>query len=1172
MEYAVLKFLTFVFRLCVPSRSKHSLFVDRACVEMKKMEILWNYYKTRAINSQKIMKNGKELQSSYSIAWFFKPYEHANLKKALNPLTRAFLGDETAYRTIRRAKDDQLKECRKEITALFEGSAQQPNAAQIDAIANAAANQISIIQGPPGTGKTETIKDLLLYLMWMEPTPAVAVVSSNKAAIDNIVSKVKCDSSLCSKYADLGNKNKRMTFLEDGGKGIATHKTLNAQGKEVDTFELSPALLKKFPIIFSTLNSLNKCIWKNGRYGYHQFDYVIVDECSQVSSMLGLLAISAAKHLVLFGDSEQLPPVHYQEAEEQEIVDEGIEPYYLDEDNNSFMKACAERFGKKAGQVMLDEHYRCHPAIIEFCNRIAYDGKLVTMKEDDGQLPIRVRWYEGDYWERVPWGKKRGEEPPKQKKDEKPARNPKREKNFNEKQIQVFLEDECPYILKKFREDKHFGGFRVLSPYVAQLDRLDAEIKASGALKDLPGYGVTKKEGKKNTAEYTYTIHKAQGREYSLVYIMPVQDTGKAPWGQKKELVNVTVSRAKDELCVITSAYWMPPELQKDLLGYVANTDCTNEPDHYIAELLKYVYEEQKTRTVGENFGFQRASAHSVFDRSLYWRRFGREEKAAWDRKADKECPPSAPELCMMEALMPLERGGAYQIYRELPLKEVEGIRSDDPEVQAYIDNNARFDFVICKDGRVHAIIEVDGAYHRKADLSKDENAALLSENLNQVRKNDQYKNEAVRALGSAFYEKQFIRLPTDGTTHDEIEEYVKMALLSAGSKQETLPAVHTERREINGDQMPYEEVKKAAKKYLNALLTICRNRLKKELEKENGYAECIEEVAFNDGNLPDYENKGQAAFYFLKFANFNILEYMLMYQLALRMLKEEKAAIAYSFGCGPGFDAFAGVYAWNELRRELPDFRVKKLEYNGVDLAKWPYQLLQYKVVPDFIGTHYSCKDMVSLVSEQREKGEIKGNILFFPKVLSELPMEVMDSFCENLKAVGLENDRIVLCVSYRNRGTVREDWTKAGKIVETLESMGYTADKQIPPEFLETEWATETFENTAAWDTDGYPCYSAKKEADEVLWKRYADLKISKNLFGYLLSGIRSACPKYKAYKEKYDAAHQEPAASVYESQICERMECPDYKNCRTAPRTKLYAEKGTGVSFQVLLFTRH
>ena len=74
----------------------HSFFVERVCVEMKKIDDLWNYYKTRAINSQKVMRDGREQQSSYSIAWFFKPYEHADLKKALNPLTRAFLGDETA--------------------------------------------------------------------------------------------------------------------------------------------------------------------------------------------------------------------------------------------------------------------------------------------------------------------------------------------------------------------------------------------------------------------------------------------------------------------------------------------------------------------------------------------------------------------------------------------------------------------------------------------------------------------------------------------------------------------------------------------------------------------------------------------------------------------------------------------------------------------------------------------------------------------------------------------------------------------------------------------------------------------------------------------------------------------------------------------------------------------
>lgn len=257
---------------------------------------------------------------------------------------------------------------------------------------------------------------------------------------------------------------------------------------------------------------------------------MIVDEFSQVSNMLGLLAMAAAKHLILFGDSEQLPPVRQKENEARRNVDRDMESYYLDEGDNSFMKACAARFGEKAGQVMLDEHYRCHPAIIEFCNRIAYNGKLIAMKEDDGRLPIRVRWYEGDYWEHVPWGDKRKPEP---RKGRDSVKDDGKEKNFNEKQIQIFLEDECPYILKNFREDKHFDSFCVLSPYLAQLDRLAAEIEASGVLKDLPGHGVVKNGDPEGTSEYIYTVHAAQGQEYSLVYIMPVQDTGKAPGAEK---------------------------------------------------------------------------------------------------------------------------------------------------------------------------------------------------------------------------------------------------------------------------------------------------------------------------------------------------------------------------------------------------------------------------------------------------------------------------------------------------------------------------------------------------------------------------------------------------------------------------------------------------------------
>ncbi len=60
----------------------------------------------------------------------------------------------------------------------------------------------------------------------------------------------------------------------------------------------------------------------------------------------------------------------------------------------------------------------------------------------------------------------------------------------------------------------------------------------------------------------------SQGRGYNYAYIMTVEDAVKNPWSQKKEIVNVAVSRAKEKICVITSSSWMSKEMQKELLGY----------------------------------------------------------------------------------------------------------------------------------------------------------------------------------------------------------------------------------------------------------------------------------------------------------------------------------------------------------------------------------------------------------------------------------------------------------------------------------------------------------------------------------------------------------------------------------------------------------------------------
>lgn len=64
------------------------------------------------------------------------------------------------------------------------------------------------------------------------------------------------------------------------------------------------AFLNEYLIILSTTHSLRKCASVN-----YLFDYVIIDEASQVDIVTGSLAFSCAKSVVIVGDLKQLPNV-----------------------------------------------------------------------------------------------------------------------------------------------------------------------------------------------------------------------------------------------------------------------------------------------------------------------------------------------------------------------------------------------------------------------------------------------------------------------------------------------------------------------------------------------------------------------------------------------------------------------------------------------------------------------------------------------------------------------------------------------------------------------------------------------------------------------------------------------------------------------------------------------
>lgn len=88
----------------------------------------------------------------------------------------------------------------------------------------------------------------------------------------------------------------------------------------------------------------------------------------------------------------------------------------MSRDDLSFLTACYQVFSDHNPELktMLINHFRCHPAIINFCNENIYDRKLVVRskpKNANIPCPISIVWYEGDYREGI-WLRSESEESP----------------------------------------------------------------------------------------------------------------------------------------------------------------------------------------------------------------------------------------------------------------------------------------------------------------------------------------------------------------------------------------------------------------------------------------------------------------------------------------------------------------------------------------------------------------------------------------------------------------------------------------------------------------------------------------------------------------------------------------------------------------------------------------
>lgn len=116
------------------------------------------------------------------------------------------------------------------------------------------------------------------------------------------------------------------------------------------------------------------------------FDYLIIDEASQVDLVTGVLALSVARNIVIVRDTKQLPNVidSTMSKQIQELTTHYKIPSHYDYMQHSFLSSVCSVL-PNAPRILLKEHYRCHPKIINFCNQKFYGNALVILSEDNGE-------------------------------------------------------------------------------------------------------------------------------------------------------------------------------------------------------------------------------------------------------------------------------------------------------------------------------------------------------------------------------------------------------------------------------------------------------------------------------------------------------------------------------------------------------------------------------------------------------------------------------------------------------------------------------------------------------------------------------------------------------------------------------------------------------------------
>lgn len=222
------------------------------------------------------------------------------------------------------------------------------NNPQTDAIGiGSSCSWCSLIQGPPGTGKTRVLAQIVRERV--SRGERILITACTHRAINEALLKV----------VSLDPENKRTAKIGLAGRDALGEVPYYENFSETD-FELS--------IEGYVIGATPYCAFSD-RLKQANFDCVIIDEASQMTLPLAIMAMLSADCYVVIGDEKQLPPV-VQCRRPMEAQDYGL----------------FQRLGSVSEREMLNTTYRMNRSICEWVSAEFYLSELDTSESSSDKV------------------------------------------------------------------------------------------------------------------------------------------------------------------------------------------------------------------------------------------------------------------------------------------------------------------------------------------------------------------------------------------------------------------------------------------------------------------------------------------------------------------------------------------------------------------------------------------------------------------------------------------------------------------------------------------------------------------------------------------------------------------------------------------------------------------